>query len=187
MYQETTSYDQLQAALDLAGLEMRASEVHGMVCGEICRQLRLGRDPEFPALLGVAADTVGAGRTVLEIVDELAEQSHRSLDAGMEFSLLIPGDEERIDERTVSLADWARGFALALLRGDKLKLADLDDNSAEVVEDLLKISEAQPGEETNEDERALTEIEEYMRVGVQLVFEGLQPGEVGETTDRSVH
>lgn len=188
MYQETTSYDQLQAALDLAGLDMRASEVHGMVCGEICRQSRLGLGADFPALLGVPADTHGAGRTVLEIVDELADQSRRSLDAGMEFSLLIPGDEEAIDERTVSLAEWARGFALALLRGDELKINDLEENSAEVVRDLFKISEAQPGDETEEDERALTEIEEYMRVGVQLVFEELQPDQpAGTAPGRSVH
>lgn len=187
MHRETTTYDQLQAALDLADLDMRASEVHGMVCGEICRQLRLGRDPDYPALLGVSADTEGAEGNVLRIAIDLADQSRRALDAGMEFDLLIPGEHEPIDERTGSLADWARGFALALLRGDELRLADLDDNSAEVVRDLMKISEAQPGEETEEDERALAEIEEYMRVGVQLVFEELHPEEQSPAADRSVH
>ena len=51
----------------------------------------------------------------------------------------------------------------------------------------MKISEAQPGEETEGDERALTEIEEYMRVGVQLVFEELQPDEHPGAPDRGVH
>lgn len=158
-----------------------------MVCGELCRQLRLGRAPEFTGLLGLPAEAHGAGQTVLAIADELAEQSRRSLDAGMEFSLLIPGDEEDIGERTASLADWARGFSLALLRGDELTLKDLDGDCAEVVQDLLKISEAQPGEETDEDERALTEIEEYMRVGVQLVFEELHPEQAAASPDGSTN
>lgn len=187
MHHEITTYDQLQAVLDLAGLEMRASEVHGMVCGEICRRLRLGHDADFPALLGVPENAGGAGQAVLKAVDELADQSRRALDAGMEFSLLMPGDDERVEERTVSLADWARGFTLALLRGGRLTLEELDSNSAELVQDLLKISEARPGEESEEDERALTEIEEYMRVGVQLVYEELQPDGQAGAVDRGMY
>lgn len=146
-----------------------------MVCGEICRRLRVGGGSDFPALLGVSAQAGGAERSVLEIADELLEQSSRTLDAGMQFTLLLPGDDESIAERTGALADWARGFALALLRGDELTLESLEGDSAEVVRDLLKISDARPGEDSEEDERALVELEEYMRVGVQLVFEELQP------------
>lgn len=176
-YHDTTSHDQLQAALALAGLDLRASEIHGLVCGEICRELRIGRGSDFAALVGVPETPDGAQRAVLDTVDSLMDESRQALDAGMKFSLLLPDGDEPMDERTASVADWARGFALALLRGGKLALKDLSGDGAEVVQDLLKISEARPGEETEEDERALAEIEEYMRVGVQLVFEELQPGD----------
>ncbi|HSH41801.1 MAG TPA: UPF0149 family protein, partial [Arenicellales bacterium] len=154
MHQQTTTHDRLQAALDLAGLEIRPSEIHGMVCGEICRRLRVGGSPGFTELLGMNDEPDGAQRNVLGIVDELAEESGQALDAGMQFSLLLPDEAESIGERTGALADWARGFVLALLRGDGLRIDDLEADSAEVVRDLFKISEAQPGGDDEEDERA---------------------------------
>lgn len=176
--QRATSYDQFQAVLDLAGLDLRASEVHGMLCGEICRRLRTGCATGVSALMGVPEDSAdGAGRTATEAADELMEHSLRALDAGMQFFLLLPDDEEPLEERTAAVADWARGFVLGLLRGDEAGEEGLEGDSAEFVQDLFKISEAGDGGESEDNERALTEIEEYMRVGVQLVFEGMQPGD----------
>lgn len=186
MHHETTSLDRVQAALDLAGLEFSASEIHGMVCGELCRGLRLGRAADFPALLGVSRRVDGAVQNLLDVVDELMTHSHRTLDAGVEFALLLPGDDASIADRTGALADWARGFAVALLRGDELTPEGLDGDSTEVVHDLVKISEARPGGDSEEDERALTELEEYMRVGVQLVFEELHP-DTQEQADKGTH
>lgn len=174
-HSDSTDYDRLQATLDLAGAELRASEMHGMVCGELCRAARLGWDPGFSSLLGLPDTASGAGRAVLETADALIEESRQALDGGIGFALLLPDGDDPIEERTEALADWARGFSVALLRGDDLTLNELPDNSAEVVKDVVKISEAQPGVQTEEDERALTEIEEYMRVGIQLVYEELQP------------
>lgn len=146
-----------------------------MVCGEICRQFKLGPDPGFSAVLAGPDPENGARRILTDTVDRLMIQSRQELDSGMRFSLLLPDEDEPIGERTGSLADWVRGFVLALLRGERLTLQDLDSNSAEIVQDLLKIGEAQPGEEGEDDEKALAEIEEYVRVGVQLVFEEMQP------------
>lgn len=157
-----------------------------MVCGEICRRLRVGRDSNFATLLDLTEPVNGAQRSILGIVDELMEQSRRELDAGMQFALLLPGEDEPTAERAESLADWARGFALALLRDGELKLESLGGDSAEVVQDLLKISEAEPGEDPEEDERALVELEEYIRVGVQLMFEELQP-DAHEESDKGIH
>jgi uncharacterized protein len=186
VHHETTTHDQLQAAADLAGLEMRASEIHGLVCGEICRRLRFGPGADFPALLGIPDSEDGTQRAVLDAVDELMSATHRDLDEGMQFALLLPDDDEPLADRTDALADWARGFTLALLRGEDHALKNFDGDSAEVVRDLLKISEARPGEDPEEDERALAELEEYIRVGVQLVFEELQPDKP-EQPDQGVH
>lgn len=185
--QRTTTHLQLQAALDLAGVEMRASEVHGMVCGEICRRVRAATDADFPTLLGMPDPEAGGVQGLLGLVEELLEETRRQLDAGMRFELVLPDDEEPVDERTASLADWARGFVLALLRGDDPALTDVEGDSGEFLQDLVKISEARPGSDTEEDEKALAEIEEYIRVGVQLVFEELQPDRQSETARGSVH
>lgn len=186
MDHETTTHDRLQAALKLAGLELSASETHGMLCGEICRCLRPGRGTDIAELLGVAEPGQEHRDAAPAAVEEVMAESHRALDAGMQFALLLPGDDRPIDERTGAMADWARGFVVALLRGNDLTLENLDGDSAEVVRDLLKISEAAPGENPEEDERALVELEEYVRVGVQLVFEELQPDEHNDS-HKGVH
>jgi len=179
-HHDTIDYDRLQAALELAGLELRAAEVHGMVCGELCRAARLGWDGAFLSRAGLPPDPEsGAGRGLLEAVEALIEASRRALDEGMGFALLLPHADDPIEERTESLADWARGFSAVLLRGADLSLDKLPEHSAEVLEDLVKISEAQPGGQSEDDERALAEIEEYMRVGIQLVYEELHPGNGG--------
>jgi len=172
---DTTDFDRLQATLDLAGAELSASELHGMVCGELCRAAGLGGDAGLPDMPSVPGGESGARRAAVQATQALIEESRRDLDDGSGFALLLPDGDDPIEERTEALADWARGFTVALLRGDELTLKDLPDNSAEVVKDLVKISEAQPGARGEEDERALTEIEEYMRVGVQLVYEELHP------------
>lgn len=158
-----------------------------MICGELCREVRLGRDTDFSNLLGVSDPASGSVRSLLDLVGELMEETRQDLDAGMRFELLLPGDEESLDERTSSLADWARGFVLALLRGDESAVTGLGGDSGEFLQDLIKIGEARPGGQTEEDERALVEIEEYIRVGVQLVFEDLQPDPQPETAHGSVH
>ena len=184
---EATSHVQLQAVLDLAGVELRASEVQGMVCGEICRQLRFGPDSDFLSLLGQPDTASSAGRMMVDVLENLMDETRRSLNAGMQFGLLLPDDDEPLEERTASVADFARGFVLALLRGEAPAIAALPGEGGEFVRDLVKISEARPGGDAEEDERALVEIEEYMRVGVQLVYEELQPDAKQETADGSVN
>jgi hypothetical protein len=158
-----------------------------MVCGEICRRASFGQDIDLSGLMGIPDPEAGSVRGLLELVDALLEETRRELDAGMHFELLLPADEESVDERTASLADWARGFVLALLRGDNAAMTGLEGDSGEFMQDLIKIGEAQAGGESEEDERALAEIEEYIRVGVQLVFEELQPDPQAETAHRSVY
>ncbi|MGA8261096.1 MAG: UPF0149 family protein [Arenicellales bacterium] len=188
--QQTTSYVQLQAALDLAALDLRASEVHGMVCGQVCRQLKLVEDADsaLSALMGLRR-SVGGGQTmVMELVDALMGETWRTLDAGIEFNLLLPDDDEPVAERAAALADWARGFVLALLCGEQAAVLDgLQEDGGEFVQDLIKISEARAGGEGEEDERALVEIEEYVRVGVQLVFEEMQPELKPDLADGSLN
>ena len=161
-----------------------------MVCGEVCRHLRLSEDAEsvLSALMGFPGNAGGAQRTVMDLIDELMAGTWRALDAGIEFNLLLPDDDEAVAERAAAVADWARGFILALLHGEQAAvLAALQDEGGEFVQDLMKISEARAGGEGEEDERALVEIEEYIRVGVQLVFEEMQPDLKPETADGSLH
>ena len=61
---------------------------------------------------------------------------------------------------------------LGLLQDDSVGIDEFGGDSVEIIEDIMAISGAITGEQNpDKDEWAFAEIEEYLRVGVQLVFE----------------
>jgi len=94
----------------------------------------------------------------------------------MDFDILIPGDDRPIEERTQALTLWCTGF----LYGLGTSAADpqrLPGELGEIVRDLTEITradvDASDSQEANES--ALAELVEFVRVGVQLVFDELGP------------
>jgi len=94
----------------------------------------------------------------------------------MDFDILIPGDDRPIEERTQALTLWCTGF----LYGLGTSAADpqrLPGELGEIVRDLTEITradvDASDSQEANE--AALAELVEFVRVGVQLVFDELGP------------
>jgi uncharacterized protein YgfB (UPF0149 family) len=95
----------------------------------------------------------------------------------MEFELLLPDDEEPIDARTAALAQWCQGFLYGLGTSVVQDEAGLPGEIGEIVRDLTEIThvavDAEQTEESNEG--AYAELVEFVRVGVQLVFDELGP------------
>ena len=93
----------------------------------------------------------------------------------MEFELLLPEDEQPIDARTAALAQWCQGFLYGLGAGAVPDASELPGEVGEIVRDLIEISragvDAAQDEESNE--AAYAELVEFVRVGVQLLFEEL--------------
>src|SRR5438309_6995139 len=93
----------------------------------------------------------------------------------MEFELLLPEDEQSIDARTAALAAWCQGFLYGLGAGAIPDASELPGEVGEVVRDFLQITragvDAAQDEESNES--AYAELVEFVRVGVQLLFEEL--------------
>ena len=93
----------------------------------------------------------------------------------MEFEPLLPPDTESLEERTQALAEWCQGFLYGLGAGSIPDASELPGEVGEVVRDFIEITHADvdvdQGEESNEN--AYAELVEFVRVGVQLLFEEL--------------
>ncbi len=154
------------------------AEAHGAFCGRAC-------------LAGVGALTAW--------VDDLARDAdphnalapeHRAglqrfaadtllkLEAGqMQFNLLLPDDDVPVELRVSGLADWCHGFmhGLAAAGGaDQGPGADALEAGVvgEILEDFSEITRAAADDAGGNDvEQAFAELEEYVRVSVQLVYE----------------
>jgi uncharacterized protein YgfB (UPF0149 family) len=163
-------YVGLQARLDLNGKGFSAAELHGTLTGLTCAGWLETELDSCQALLG--QDTI-ENSIENDLLTGLMRLIRQTLDAGnLEFRLLLPGDDEPLETRAQALADWCQGCVMGLHHGDRFKTAGLDDEIAQFLSDLGQIGIVQVGNDSPEEqERALFELEEYTRLGVQMVFE----------------
>jgi uncharacterized protein YgfB (UPF0149 family) len=99
------------------------------------------------------------------------------------FQLLLPDDDDDLGERTDALATWCLGFVYGLAAGGISEESELPEDTKELLMDFIEISRAgndlgdqdDDSASDEEDELAFMEIVEYVRTGVLLINEELQP------------
>jgi len=177
----STPFTDLTETLARAGAVSGAAECHGTVCGALSAGMD-GDDAWLAHLMDEASGTDAALKTCRRELLALRDMSRRLLQAGtLEFTPLLPDDETGLAERTAALGEWCQGFLYGLgLAGEQLKLDALADEAGEVLRDMGQIAQAgfEGDADSDEDEAAYTEIVEYVRVGVQLLYEELQPASI---------
>lgn len=170
------AHDAIDHALRDAGSATEASEAHGSLCGLLC-------------VLGPSAAPVWLADSVHgeeqpeapapSLLDDLLQSTAAALEDGsLAFQPLLPADEEPLFARVESLGLWCQGFNHGLAVGAGIGGANIEISSgdtAEVVRDFGAMAEVsiQADENGPDDEAAYTELVEYVRVSVQLVFEEL--------------
>lgn len=174
----STPFIDLRETLARAGTLCSAAECHGTVCGALCAGAD-GSDGWVAHLLDEATgDAAGLTACRRELL-KLRDTTRTLLQAGtLEFTPLLPDDDDGLAERTAALSEWCQGFLYGLgLAGEKLRVDMLADEAGEVLRDMGQIAQAgfEGDADSDEDEAAYTEIVEYVRVGVQLLYEELQP------------
>jgi len=150
-----------------------AAEAHGVIAGELCGP----RPNDEASAKAILADVDPAIDTSLaqDLLTALrAETALRLAGRESEFSPLLPDDGRDLLQRVSALADFCRGYLLGLAAGGMTDLAHLPGDAREVVEDFTKIAEAEADSAADEvEEQALAELTEYVRLGVQIVYEEL--------------
>ncbi len=172
------TYDDATRVMHEAGVSTGASEAHGIITGVLCAP-NGARVAWQTLILGRAAK---AGHETPAALSRLLVALHRSTYAHLsgvecDFTPLLPGDEHSLAEQIEGLSDWCRGYLYGLHAGGVQDAQSLTGDAGEIVRDITRISEAELDDALVDEEetRALAEIVEYLRVGVQLVFEELQP------------
>lgn len=179
MHTALPDYTALQDTLDPLETDTPPAEVHGTLCGLLCAspallhhdwQQRLWPGQDINNLLA---------RESLATLGELLQTTRRQLnDPDCDFQLLLPDDETTLDARIYALSAWCQGFLAGLALGGVSDLAALPDDAREIAHDLLEIARAETSyhlEGSEADEEAYAELMEYLRVGVLLIHEELQP------------
>lgn len=175
----STPFIALNETLARAGTAYDAAECHGTVCGVLCAGAA-GGDAWLAHIMEEASGPDAALSNCRRDLLALRDLSRSLLQAGtLEFTPLLPDDDTGLAERTAALGEWCQGFLYGLgLAGERLQLDALPDEAGEVLRDMGQIAQAgfEGDADDEEDEAAYVEIVEYVRVGVQLLYEELQPG-----------
>ncbi len=178
MSEQTIDHNELDHALQQCGSNWNAAQAHGLLCGRLsvagpdCSNDWLGQ------LLG-AAPAEATRDSCTTILDSLYTRTWRQLvERQSEFELLLPDDVESLACRTEAMSHWCEGFLHGLVsekHPDKLKKRLAAEPVADIIKDMLQITRAAPSGEVadEEDEQALVELVEYLRVAAQLVYEEL--------------
>lgn len=157
---------EIEEAVRAMGLGVGASELHGALCGWLA-----GGGGDSPRWLAqVMADDTLVAPAANSTLDRLRAASVAQLsDRDFGFDLLMPESDAPLVVRSSALFDWCRGFlgGFGLAAGAE---PPLSEESSEALGDLARLAAASPQEEGDEDdEAALAEIEEFVRVAALLL------------------
>jgi len=172
-------YERLRESLAAAGAVIAIAELHGGVCGALCaggiaaarRWLAESLDNEqLDASPGAVADDL----------DELIGTSSKMLDEGeLKFEPLLPSDDAPLAEQVDALAAWCHGFlsGVGSTAPAAARTGAEGEALGEILRDFAEISRAGLSDDEaaghDQPDFALAEIQEYVRVSVQIVFEEL--------------
>jgi uncharacterized protein len=168
-----SNYAQIQRLMAACRAVAEPAEAHGTLAGALCTAGGYRLEDWLAEILPEGADSDAAAVPGLR---GLYDETRAAL-AGtqMQFQLLMPDDDAPIEERTEALTLWCNGFVYGLGTGGAPDPEGLPGDAGEIVRDLAQIMRAgvdeREGMEANEE--ALAELVEFVRVGVQVVFEEL--------------
>lgn len=159
----------------LAGLRLgvSASDLHGSLTGYLCGGACVDTRDWLAALELDSDDAVDLPRAAL---DRLHDECAAWLgDPGMRFEPLLPAADTALEVRAEALVEWCRGFLGGLGLSGELHRRELSDEASEILRDFDAIagSHFEYGD-SEEDESALIELAEFIRVGVLLLHTELR-------------
>jgi uncharacterized protein len=167
-------YSQIQSTLAASHALADAAEAHGTLAGALCALVPYRLEDWLAEILPDGMQAAGADPALQMLYQATVASLSDHL---MEFDLLIPGDDRPIEERTQALTAWCSGFLYGLGSSGAADPQRLPGDIGEIVRDLTEITRADvdASDTAEANESALAELVEFVRVGVQLVFDELEP------------
>lgn len=169
-------YERIAQALVRAECDYSPAEVQGMACGllvinqatNVTNWLKL-------VLAGNSQDFyVQEARQLLR--DLFAQTRQQMNSADMDFALFLP-DTADLATQVTAMQTWCQGFGLGLAQAGIKALQTLPADSREWVEDVVNIGASgdMDLDDAEASETAYLELVEYLRVGVLMMNEEMQP------------
>jgi uncharacterized protein YgfB (UPF0149 family) len=193
---DSQTYEALSDELGAAGVLMAPAELHGGLCGALCAGGDDAAHQWLAQSLGDCGASSAAGRLEARLRALSTEASRALSSFEFGFQPYLPDDDQPLEARVRALASWCQGFLSGLGFGGLGAGRAAPEQGADVEEimrDFAQISRAELGSDEAEAREqagfAFAEIAEYVRVGVQVVYEELAERRTSGATaaGRTVH
>ncbi|MBA3661275.1 MAG: UPF0149 family protein [Gammaproteobacteria bacterium] len=179
-------YNDVSDILNQTTLKLHPSQVHGLICGILCG------DPhaDHPAWQTLVAGEEASPQTH-QVLQKLYDMSaHELQEFLLEFQLLLPDEEENLRERAEALTLWCQGFLTGLKIADVKIIGREASDATEAINDIIEIAKMNYEDvvASEEDEVAFTELIEYVRMAIILLYQDLHESSVqAEALDTNKH
>ena len=177
------THAELGGALDELHLTVSPSELHGALTGYLCAGGGAGERRWLDAL-ELTPDEIDRTKMPRALFDRLyAECAGWLDDPDLGFEPLLPTADASLDARADALVEWCRGFLGGLGLAGAGHGSSLTAEAQEILRDFAAIAGTRfEYDEAEEDESALTEVIEFIRVGALLLHAELHSRPRGDVT-----
>jgi uncharacterized protein YgfB (UPF0149 family) len=167
-------YEELKEVLYALDTDDTLSSAHGILCGFACLKPDLSIDEWLNEILMNVDLEDAAVKNAHEHLTHIFNETLLQLnDATLNFQLFIADEEASINAQTNTLTQWCQGFLVGL---GLQKISTSDEAVLELIKDFSEIAKLDSEVIDNESNaQDLSEIIEFVRMGVLLIQETLQP------------
>lgn len=169
------TFDELEELFYALKINASPSAFHGFLCGRLtCGAVAID------LLIEASTEWLALSEEQAEAADndfrDFYEASLSNLeDISFLFKPTLPNDDLPLGERLVAVGEWCGNYISGLAEGLGEKF-ELSDDGKEALDDLGAIGQISVDFESDEDgEHDYTDLVEYVRLAVQVIFTDLHP------------
>ena len=168
-------FETIERQLGAAKTDLSPAESQGLLCGLLCHSKGDARGVWINELLDDGLPPA-AVKKLQSVLDELYSSTSKAIaDQEFGFEPLLPHDKCSISERSQALSTWCQGFLYGFGLSTNNMEKRLSDLGREALKDLIEITrmDTELVEESDENEAAFVELEEFVRVVIMTIYEDL--------------
>ncbi len=168
----------LDIALQDAEADYNAAEAQAIACGLLVVNIASDKIGWVKLIFGEVGVDNSKQHKAIKLAGELFDDIKKQLqDSNLGFDLLLPEEDESLYARVTALQQWCAGFLLGMAMAGVKDHKSLPEDSRELLADITEIgTEGEFDlEDVEQSEEAYAEISEYVRMGILLINEELQP------------
>lgn len=154
--------------------DLSSSEAHGLATGLLCIENKVEASVWLAELFADDIILLDEDKTMLVALFEQTRKLLCGEDDSFRYDLFLPGDDEELSEQLEAIRVWCEGFLFGI--GYSRSESTWPGETGEIMKDIVEftkldseLDDEMDEEEKNENESALIEIQEYLRVAVMMI------------------